>query len=103
MAKQFDIKHFLVKKPCQTDLNSTKQTLGSEAAEDKSDLTESMGKYIFFLCLMVKRVVHYERWTLMNAGHLFNMSHSYHSQLFSFLSCPYLPKALILKLEICLG
>ena len=65
MAKQFDIKLYLVKKPCQTDSNSTKQTLGSEAAEDKSDLTESMGKYIFSLCLMVKRVVYYEHWTLV--------------------------------------
>ena len=29
MAKQFDIKRFLVKKPCQTDFNSNKQTLES--------------------------------------------------------------------------
>ena len=60
MAKQFDMKHFFffVKKPCQTDFNSNKQPLESEAAvkkDKKSDLTESMDKYIFFLCLMVKK------------------------------------------------
>ena len=68
MAKQFDIKRFLVKKPCQTDFSSNKQTLELEAAVNKykeSDLAESMGKCIFFLCLMVKRVVYYERWTLV--------------------------------------
>ena len=53
MAKQFDIKRFFffVKKPCQTDFNSNIQPLESEAAVKKdkeSDLTESMGKYIFF-------------------------------------------------------
>ena len=68
MAKQFDIKRFLVKKPCQTDFSSNKQTLELEAAVNKykeSDLAESMGKCIFCLCLMVKRVVYYERWTLV--------------------------------------
>ena len=60
MAKQFDMKRFFVfffvKKPCQTDFNINIQPLESEAAVKKdkeSDLTESMGKYIFFLCLMV--------------------------------------------------
>lgn len=60
MAKQFDIKRFLVKKPGQTDFNNNIQPLESEAAITKdieSDLTEPMGKYIFFLCLVVKRVV----------------------------------------------
>ena len=59
---------FFVKKPSQTNFNSNIQPLESEAAVKKdkeSDLTESMGKYIFFLCLMVKRVVYYERWTLV--------------------------------------
>ena len=68
MAKQFDIKRFYVKKPCQTAFNSNIQPLESEAAVKKdkeSDLTESMGEYIFFLCLMVKRVVYYEHWTLV--------------------------------------
>ena len=59
---------FFVKKSCQTDFNSNIQPLESEAAgkkDKKSDLTESMGKYIFFLYLMVKRVVYYERRTLV--------------------------------------
>ena len=71
VTKQFDIKFFyffFVKKSCQTDFNSNIQPLESEAAVKKdkeSDLTESMGKYIFFLCLMVKRVVYYDCWTLV--------------------------------------
>ena len=50
MAEQFDIKHFFV---CvKKSFNSNIQPLESEAAVNKDkdfDLTESMGKYIFFL------------------------------------------------------